>query len=133
VIALFLDECVSDMRVARQLRLMGHSVFLPIELGTDGWEDEAQLEEAHKRQALLVTANIRHFRPLHDEWHRLRRAHSGILQSPQEVDPGWWIARLDRAASLLHPSLTASQLLDIHLFESEESARAYANSLRPPP
>ena len=121
------------MRVARQLRLVGHSVFLPIELGADGWEDEAQLEEAHKRHALLVTANIRHFRPLHDEWHRLGRAHSGILQSPQEVDSSWWITRLGRAASVLHPSLTASQLLDIHLFASEESALAYADSLRQAP
>ena len=130
MIALFLDECVSDTRAARQLRMAGHSMFLPVELGTDGWDDEPQLQEAHERQALFVTANIRHFAPLHERWQELGRAHSGILQAPQQPDPGWWVARLDRAGRLLDPLLAKNQLLDFHLFESEESAQAYADSLR---
>ena len=131
MIALFLDECVSDTRVARQLRLAGHLVFLPIELGTDGWDDEPQLEEASKRQALFVTANVRHFKPIHDRWVAAGHTHSGILQAPQQADPGWWLARLSRAARVLDPTLTLNQLLDIHLFESDASAEAYAESLKP--
>ncbi len=88
-------------------------------------------DEACKRQALSVTANLRHFRPIHDRWLAVSRTHTGILQAPQQADPGWWVSPLSRVARVLEPALTQNQMLDIHLFESDESAQAYAASLRP--
>ena len=90
------------------------------------------MEESCKRQALFVTANIRHFRPIHDRWLAAGRSHTGILQAPQQPDPGWWVERLNRAARVLDATLTLNQLLDIHPFESDASAEAYAESLKPP-
>src|SRR5437867_2068684 len=68
VASIYLDDCMVDHRLARQLRAAGHLIYLPSELGVGGQADELHLAQATELEAVLVTQNRRDFAPLHHKW-----------------------------------------------------------------
>lgn len=131
MISIYLDDCMSDHRLARQLRAAGHLLYLPSELGVGGQVDRAHLATAAALGAVVVTQNRRDFSPLHRELEAEGREHAGILLVVRRTPLSIKIACLDRAARLLAPSVARSQLMELDLFDTEERAQAYVASPTP--
>ena len=127
---LYLDDCLIDKRVARQLRAAGHLIFLTSELGVEGQDDERHLEASTRLEAVLVSQNRRHFEPLHRRWYAEGRLHAGILAT-HWLSIGLRIQCLERAARLLTLEVAANQFIVLDLFESEEQGLTYIASLTP--
>jgi hypothetical protein len=129
VISLYLDDCIIDHRLARQLRAAGHLIYLPAELDVEGQSDELHLATAATLGAVTVTHNQRHFAPLHREWQATRRHHAGIILVVQGDYIGTKLACLDRAARLLTAEAARGQLMPFQMFGTEELGRAFVASL----
>jgi hypothetical protein len=130
VVPLYLDDCLIAKQVARQLRAAGHLIYLTSELGTEGKSDALHLETATRLDAVLASQNTKDFVPLHHQWQAEGRRHAGILVT-QHLAIGIRIERLERAARLLNPELARNQLMQLHLFNSEERGQGYIASLTP--
>jgi len=128
VVPLYLDECLTDKALARQLRTAGHLIYLISELQLLGRDDPFQLESATGLGAMLVTQNQRDFVPLHHQWQAKGRRHAGILVT-RWLPIGTRIERLERAARMLSPSIAENQLLQLDLFATEQQAQIYIDSL----
>jgi len=99
------------------------------ELGLDRADDEAQLAKATELEAVLASQNQRDFDPLHYRWQAERKTHAGILVTHQ-IRMGLKVQWLDRAARLLTPDTARNQLMKLPMFETEERARLFLESLR---
>ena len=133
MVSLYLDDCIIDHRLARQLRAAGHLIYLPAELHLDGRDDDLHLATATRLGAVLVTQNQQDFAPLHRDWQVEGREHAGIILVVQEDYIGTKLACLDRAARLLTPEAARGQLMPFQMFGTEDLARAYVASLTPRP
>jgi hypothetical protein len=128
VVPLYLDECLTDKALARQLRAAGHLIYLISELGYLGRDDPFQLESATGLAAVLVTQNQRDFVPLHHQWQAEGLTHSGILLT-RWLPIGARVERMERAARLLTPDIASNQLLQLDLFATDQQAQQYIESL----
>jgi predicted nuclease of predicted toxin-antitoxin system len=91
----YLDEDLSQ-RLAirlRQARIPSSSAH---EEGTEGWDDEAQLEKAGLEGRCLVTRNRDDFIELTVQFYRDGRPHAGVLIVPQSF-PGDQLTLLVKA------------------------------------
>ncbi|MBI3972819.1 MAG: DUF5615 family PIN-like protein [Chloroflexi bacterium] len=88
----YLDADVS-VHVAPLLQLSGYGAITATSMGLQTASDDAQIETAVLHGWILITHNRKHFRLLHDAWHRFARmwqvmaTHPGILiarQGPAE-------------------------------------------------
>ena len=57
MISIYLDDCIQQRRLVRQLRAADHLLYLPSELGVEGQSDELHLTSATTLGAVLVTHN----------------------------------------------------------------------------
>ncbi|MFI5267154.1 MAG: DUF5615 family PIN-like protein [Chloroflexota bacterium] len=128
---MYLDECLLDRDLVRQLRSRGYSLYLASELGLAGHTDEAHLDKASNLGAVLTSQNQQDFAPLHLHWQAAQREHAGILLVQQKLAISKKIALLERAARLLTPETAHNQLMRLALFATEEQGQAFAVSLRP--
>jgi hypothetical protein len=78
---LYLDECV-NRHLAERLDSHGVDATTAMQEGTLGFDDEAQLLFATRRQWMIVSHNQKHFLRLHAQFVREGRAHAGILLVP---------------------------------------------------
>ena len=131
MVSVYLDDCIVDHRLARQLRAAGHLIYFPAELHVAGQSDELHLATATRLGAVLVTHNQQDFAPLHHRWRAAGREHAGIILVVQEEYIGTKLACLDRATRLLTPEAALGQLMPFQMFETEERALAYVASLSP--
>ena len=131
MISIYLDDCIEDDRLARQLRAAGHLIYLPYELGVEGQDDDLHLVAATERRAVLATHNQDDFNRIHDRWWGDGRHHAGILVVRQKDYIGTKIACLDRAARLLSPEAARNQLMPYQMFDTEDRARTYVAALIP--
>lgn len=129
MVPIYLDDCMEDHRLARQLRAAGHLVYVPSELGVKGESDYLHLLRAAASGAVIVTHNQKDFDPLHREWHARGQPHAGIMLVVQQVDIGTKIASLERAARLLTAELARDQLMYLKMFESDRQADLFISSL----
>jgi hypothetical protein len=111
VVPIYLDDCMEDHRLARQLRAAGHLVYLPGELGVKGQSDELHLAAASDLGAVIVTHNQKDFDPRHRDWTAKRRTHTGIILVVQRMDIGTKLASMDRAARLNRPGFPGDSTL----------------------
>jgi len=132
LLALYLDECLEEKEVARQLRAAGHLVYLASDLGLKGQSDEQQLRTATELGAAIATQNQADFTRLHRQWQAEGRPHPGILLTRQRLNVGLKIQRLGRAARLLTQETAANQLLRLDQFATEQEGLLYLASLSPP-
>jgi hypothetical protein len=77
-----LDECVDHYLVER-LRQRGYTVTAALDERMTGKSDREQLARATVLDAMLVTHNGRHFRPLHAELRARGREHPGLIIVPR--------------------------------------------------
>jgi hypothetical protein len=105
-------------------------VYLNSEVGLGGRDDPSNLEAATDLRAVLVTQNQKDFSPLHHRWQAEYRRHAGILLLPH-IQIGLKIQYLERAARLLTPEAAENQLMELMLFDTEESGLLYVASLTP--
>jgi hypothetical protein len=131
VVSLYLDDCIEDDRLARQLRAAGHLIYLPRELGVEGQDDDLHLVAATERRAVLATHNQDDFDRIHYKWSGEGREHAGILLVRQRDYIGMKIAQLDRAARLLSPEAARNHLMPYQMFDTEDRALAYVAALTP--
>jgi hypothetical protein len=129
VVSIYLDDCIVDHRLARQLRAAGHLLYLPKELGVNGQDDEPHLATAASLGAVLVTHNQQHFAPIHHRWATEGRSHAGIILAIQDVPIGTKLVSIDRAARLLTPAIARGHLMYLKMFATEELARLFILSL----
>jgi Domain of unknown function (DUF5615) len=132
VVSIYLDDCIQQRRLVRQLRAAGHLLYLPSELGTEGQDDEAHLVGATRLGAVLVTHNQKHFAPMHYQWGRQGRVHAGIVLVVQQEGIESKHACLDRVARLLTSEAARGQLMPLKVFDTEDRARTYVVSLTSP-
>ena len=112
---LLLDEHYSE-EIARRLRSRGHNVVGVREAGLAGLDDQAVLEAAVAEGRAVVTNNVRHFMPLHNEWLATGRDHLGIVFTSDASMPrakrtiGLFVRRLEKllAAHRRHDGLAGS-------------------------
>jgi hypothetical protein len=128
LVPLYLDDCLIQKEVARQLRAAGHLIYVPTELRMGGQSDEQHLELAAALRAVIATQNQRDFAPLHRRWQEAGRTHAGILLTHQ-IAIGERIERLERAARLLTVGIAWNKLIMLDLFRTEEAGRAFIESL----
>jgi len=79
---LYLDADV-DVLLARLLRDEGYDAITAVEANLRTANDEEQLLYAAREGRVLLTYNIRHLAPLHNEWLAQGREHAGIVVSHQ--------------------------------------------------
>ena len=78
---LLLDEQLSPA-IAEQLKARGHDVVSVAEAGLTGVSDIQVLSSAARDRRVVVTNNIKDFRPLHADTLKMSTAHYGILLVP---------------------------------------------------
>lgn len=78
---LLLDEHMSPA-IAEQLRLRGHDVVSAAEAGVAGLDDAQVLSCAVRDRRVVVTSNIKDFRPLHAAYLTMSTVHYGIVMVP---------------------------------------------------
>ncbi len=127
---LYLDDCLIARQVARQLRAAGHLIYVTSELGVEGKDDEAHLENATRLGAVIATQNRKDFDPLHHTWQASGREHAGILVT-QWLHIGPRLDRLSRAARMLTPELAANQLMVLGQFRTEAAGADFIRALSP--
>ena len=131
MVSLYLDDCIEDDRLARQLRAAGHLIYLPYELGVEGQDDDLHLAVATARGAVLATHNLDDFNRIYSEWWTEGREHGGILLVRQRDHISTKLEYVERAARLLSPEAARNQLMPYQMFETEETAASYVVSLTP--
>jgi hypothetical protein len=131
LVPLYLDDCLIQTALVRQLRAAGHLIYVTNELGVTGQSDELHLRDATNLSAVFATQNERDFVRAHRQWRADGRNHAGILLTRQLPDVGTRVERLERAARILTPAMAANQLMRLDLFATEEMGRNYAASLTP--
>ena len=129
MVSTYLDDCIEQRRLARQLRAAGHLLYLPSEIGVAGQADELHLTTAAGLAAVLATHNQKHFVPLHDRWQSEGRSHAGVILVRQRDDTGLKVGALLRAARLLTPEAPANQLMYLQMFNTEAGARGVRGQL----
>jgi len=91
----YFDEDLSQ-QLAERLRRAGSPSTSVHEEGTDGWDDDAQLEKAGIEGRCLVTRNRNDFIELTVQFYRDGRPHAGVLIVPYSF-PGDQLTLLARA------------------------------------
>jgi hypothetical protein len=77
-ITFYTDEDVNGAAI-RIARTRGVSIITADEAGMLGAADSDHFEHAIEKGVILVTANIRHFKPLFDGWMAAGRDHPGAV------------------------------------------------------
>lgn len=129
MVSLYLDDCINDTELVRQLRGAGLTVYRTTDLTMEGRSDDAHLEKATSLGAVLVSQNQKDFKPLHGLWEEAGQAHAGMLLTEQ-VSVGAKVVRLKRAARLLTPEAARNQVMYLKQFDTEEGGQLFVLSLR---
>lgn len=80
------DVHISGRRVAPAVRQMGHDVrALDDKEEQAGLSDPAIMEIAVREGRVVVSANVRHFMPLVEEWAAQGRRHAGCILVPRSI------------------------------------------------
>lgn len=101
-----LDEHLSPA-IAEQLKRRGHDVVSAAEAGLAGLDDAQVLSCAVRDRRVVVTSNIKDFRPLHAAYLTMSNVHYGIVMVPM----GKYSQRRDQ----LGPLITALDQLLVKL------------------
>jgi predicted nuclease of predicted toxin-antitoxin system len=83
---LYLDDNITDRRVAAQLQRMGHVVLLPAVVEHSGVSDAKHLAYAIREGYVLLTQNYQDFLDLHDLILTAGGHHPGLLLLYTEHD-----------------------------------------------
>ena len=76
---LLLDAHVSGKKIGKALKDRGHDVLNADDPALEGWGDPDLLDLAAEQQRILVTANVKDFWPLAQEWAAKGRSHAGLV------------------------------------------------------
>ncbi len=83
---LFLDAHLSSRSIAPPLRKDGHEVrAADEERELDGTSDDELFDIARAEGRILVTANVRDFRPIIEAWQANGRHHPGCILIPSTI------------------------------------------------
>lgn len=81
-IRLYLDAHIKA-RLAEDLQATGFDALTAQDVGKERATDEEHLIFATQESRAILTFNIRHFAPLHQQWTAAGRVHAGIIVSRQ--------------------------------------------------
>jgi predicted nuclease of predicted toxin-antitoxin system len=84
---IYLDDNISDRKVAGALRKAGHTVVRPADFGLSGRSDVRHLEYAIRASLVVLTKDSDDFRDLHQLVETSSGAHPGILLVHEDNNP----------------------------------------------
>jgi predicted nuclease of predicted toxin-antitoxin system len=84
---IYLDDNRTDRSLAGLLRKVGHRVVIPGDVGLSGRSDACHLEHAIRNRLVMLTADRRDFKDLHELVLTSGGSHPGILVVRFDNDP----------------------------------------------